>query len=117
MRVWNITDDPRRKDIAGVQLMILQKLVKPGAFVTLPDSETGGAKLLEDQKRGLIWIGDQLPAGYLKAKNAKKVVLKEGVKRAHGENAAPTIKLEVTDRGLEVKEERPRWGSSKKNKR
>ena len=115
MRAWNITDDPRRKDIAPTQLMILQKIVKPGMSINIPDDMIDSAKLEADRKAGLIFIGDRLPMDYLQAKSPVHAMLKG--KRAHGEAAKPDINLTVTKDGLKVEEEKPSYYSKKSRKR
>lgn len=90
-RVWNVTDDPRT-DIRPCSLMIFQKSVAPGRYVNVPDARLAKAKkIYKDSEAGLVYIGDQLPEGYLRAKETIHLKVPEGHARAHG----PLTPIEV----------------------
>jgi hypothetical protein len=120
MRVWNITDDPSRKDIAATPLVIFDKLVNPGAYADVPEMALENAtKIHKEEAAGLLFIGPKLPEAYLQAKSPARAVIKDSVKRAHGEGVK-SLKVTVTNDGLKVKEEENKYSSysgSKKNRR
>lgn len=103
-RVWNVSDDPRRKDVQPRTLMIFQKSVAPGRYVNVPDARLAKAKkIYQDVEAGLVHIGDQLPEGYLRAKETIHLKVPEGHARAHG----PLTSVEVDRAMAPIAEAKP----------
>jgi hypothetical protein len=98
-KIWNITDDPSKKDIATRVLIVLGKAIQPGRCITVQDEELDGAhKVKKDVKSGLIHIGNTLPADYMAAKQVVRAKFPKGHNRAAGTPVQPTeqeIKQEV----------------------
>ena len=88
-RVWNITDDASKPEIASQVMMVLGAKVRPGRFVKIDDARLKTAhKVHKDVENGLLFIGDKPPY-----RGRKKLVkLPDGVGRAHGQvSVAPVV--------------------------
>jgi len=95
-KIWNITDHPRT-DAPGVTWMVLGRAIKPGRFVRIPDERlTHAHKVHKDVEAGNLYIGEQPPPDYVKAKKPPRVVLDKGVIRSHGAVPAEAIAAEAS---------------------
>lgn len=94
-KIWNITDHPKT-DAPGVTWMVLGRSVKPGRFVRIPDARLVRAhKVQKDVEAGNLYIGEQPPPDYVKAKKPPRATLEAGVARSHGEVPTEAIAAEA----------------------
>jgi len=82
-KVWNVTDDPST-DHAGRTIMVMGRNLPPGRFMRV-DAERlkKSKKVQKDVAAKLLFIGNDLPAEYLKAMKPVRTGLPIGANHGH----------------------------------